>query len=524
MMQNIDVRKVTVLPRDTWNRITSRLDSKTVTEKHTESRIAERKRLHEKSKTVVKNWSNTIEGQRQRKLAARAERLEKEELEHQKIDREEAKFQQAKRKEAIDQAKTLQYYETDRVKNFHKAMLLSEVLKERDAQVGQKKQQKKMQLKREALFADANKKNYVNQADREEKSKEKSMKQTLEVAEYQKQQRKAKNEEIKNEIIQDIEQGKAYRKADEEYMVWLLEKHAKEREEKKNVNEQIIQQIQQKKRLQELDISQSKAEDEEIVLFEKAKTELQKARKNCERKIFEDRQKVSLAIKDNIELSNETALDMEDANIARAVAEKDLAESKLNAAKSNKRRQDIQDIKKHRMDELQRLQNVRDFNRKKNEEDLKCRVAIDNDYLESEKNKWAGKKQVSQKYQQFYKDQINQRATKERIAIDNELNCDAKEKEARHLEELEFQRYAEDVISRAKQQNKNTYPLIKAAMPGDGGGHGPVDAVGSRPSFQSTDAYGVQLPTYQKGSTDAVKKYYSPNDMAHAKKRFGFVW
>jgi len=94
-----------------------------VNEQQTECRIAERKRLHEKSKSVVKNWSNTIEGQRQGKLAARAERLENEELEQQKIDKEEAKFQQAKRKEAIDQAKTLQYYETDRVKNFHKAML-----------------------------------------------------------------------------------------------------------------------------------------------------------------------------------------------------------------------------------------------------------------------------------------------------------------------------------------------------------------------------------------------------------------
>ena len=123
MMHNIDVRKVTVLPRESWDRITSRLDSKTVNEQQTECRIAERKRLHEKSKSVVKNWSNTIEGQRQRKLAARAERLENEELEQQKIDKEEAKFQQAKRKEAIDQAKTLQYYETDRVKNFHKAML-----------------------------------------------------------------------------------------------------------------------------------------------------------------------------------------------------------------------------------------------------------------------------------------------------------------------------------------------------------------------------------------------------------------
>jgi len=524
MMQPIDVRKVTVLPRDTWNRITSRLDSKTITEQQTESRIAERKRLHEKSKTVVKNWSNTIEGQRQRKLQARAERLENEELEQQKIDKEEAKFQQAKRKAAIDQAKTLQYYETDRVKNFHKAMLLSEVLKERDAQVDQKKQVKVMQAKREVLFTERNERNYSMQANREEKMKEKSKKQTLEVAGYQKQQRKAKNEEIKNEIIQDIEQGKAYRKADEEYMVWLLEKHARERQEKKNVNKQIVNQIQQKKRLNELDIIQSKAEDEEIKLFEKAKSELQKSRKQRELQIFEDRQKVSMRIKDNIESKNEAELDQEDSNIAKAVAEKDLAESKLNAAKMNARRQAILDIKKHRMDEAKRLLDDREFSRKKNEEDLKNRVKIDTDYLESEKLKWASKKTKSQEYQKFYKDQINQRATKERIAIDNELNCDAKEKEARHLEELEFQKYAEDVISRAKQMNKNTFPLIKAAMPGDGGGHGPVDAVGSRPSFQSTDAYGVQLPTYQKGSTDAVKKYYTPNDMAHAKKRFGFVW
>ena len=403
-------------------------------------------------------------------------------------------------------------------------MLLSEVLKERDAQVEQKKQVKVMQGKREQLFTERNERNYSMQASREEKMKEKSKKQTLEVAAYQKQQRKAKNEEIKNEIIQDIEQGKAYRKADEEYMVWLLEKHARERQEKKNVNKQIVNQIQQKKRLNELDIIQSKAEDEEIKLFEKAKSELQKSRKQREKQIFDDRQKVSMRIKDNIESKNEAELDQEDSNIAKAVAEKDLAESKLNAAKMNARRQAIFDIKKHRMDEAKRLLDESEFSRKKNEEDLKTRVQIDNDYLESEKLKWASKKTKSQEYQKFYKDQINQRATKERIAIDNELNCDAKEKEARHLEELEFQKYAEDVISRAKQMNKNTFPLIKAAMPGDGGGHGPVDAVGSRPSFQSTDAYGVQLPTYQKGSTDAVKKYYTPNDMAHAKKRFGFVW
>lgn len=36
-----------------------------------------------------------------------------------KIDLEEARFQADKRKEAIERAKTLLYYQTDRVKQFH---------------------------------------------------------------------------------------------------------------------------------------------------------------------------------------------------------------------------------------------------------------------------------------------------------------------------------------------------------------------------------------------------------------------
>ena len=36
-----------------------------------------------------------------------------------KLDIEEAKLQAQKRKEALDRAKTLQYYQTDRVKEFH---------------------------------------------------------------------------------------------------------------------------------------------------------------------------------------------------------------------------------------------------------------------------------------------------------------------------------------------------------------------------------------------------------------------
>lgn len=60
-----------------------------------------------------------IQGQRLKRLQARELREEKEEAERVKIDIEEAEFQAARRREAIEKAKTMLYYQTDRVKQFH---------------------------------------------------------------------------------------------------------------------------------------------------------------------------------------------------------------------------------------------------------------------------------------------------------------------------------------------------------------------------------------------------------------------
>lgn len=67
----------------------------------------------------------SLQGTRTRKLEARKLREQKEEEEKQAIDLEEAKYQAQKRKEAIEKAKTQQYYQTDRVKNFHVSQSLS---------------------------------------------------------------------------------------------------------------------------------------------------------------------------------------------------------------------------------------------------------------------------------------------------------------------------------------------------------------------------------------------------------------
>ena len=68
-------------------------------------------------------------GQRKAKLEAKKIRDEKEEQYRQQQDIEEAIYKAAERKKAIQHAKTLTFAQTDRVKGFHGALILTEVLK-----------------------------------------------------------------------------------------------------------------------------------------------------------------------------------------------------------------------------------------------------------------------------------------------------------------------------------------------------------------------------------------------------------
>uniref|UniRef100_A0A8C6V5Q3 Coiled-coil domain-containing protein 173 n=1 Tax=Naja naja TaxID=35670 RepID=A0A8C6V5Q3_NAJNA len=140
----VDLHQITILPKAEWERIQ---DSLTARARETARILAEkkaRKDLHLKSQALVKNWTHTIVGMSQQKLKDKKIRQQREEEEKRKVDLEEAKYQAQKRKEKIEEAKLQQYYENDRVKSFHRALLYSEVLKERDAQIEFKKQHKNL--------------------------------------------------------------------------------------------------------------------------------------------------------------------------------------------------------------------------------------------------------------------------------------------------------------------------------------------------------------------------------------------
>ncbi|NWH87231.1 CC173 protein, partial [Aegithalos caudatus] len=124
-----DFHQVIIFPKAEWERIQGSIrEAAHIDEKKEQEEV----HLDSKAGEDPPNASLSLIEQ---KLQAKKLREEKEEEERKLVDLEEAKFQAAKRKEFIDRTKTYLCYQDDRMRHFHSALLLTKVLKERDAQV-----------------------------------------------------------------------------------------------------------------------------------------------------------------------------------------------------------------------------------------------------------------------------------------------------------------------------------------------------------------------------------------------------
>lgn len=118
----------------------------------------------------------------------------------------------------------------------------------------------------------------------------------------------------------------------------------------------------------------------------------------------------------------------------------------------------------------------------------------------------------------------DERQQEEEYARQRQLALDRANEELVKKEELQFQEYATKVIEHCEQNGRNVYPLRKAAKEGAGGGLGPVfpGKGGVRPSYMAQDRSGVQLPHYQRVTTQNIKEQIYGK--AETKDRLGFVW
>jgi len=160
---------VTVISGNDWARITSYGQAPALTP---DQQLAQRRvELHAKSRADVKTWGNTIEGKRNARMHGKEKREAEKEAAQIKLDLEEAKYQAQLRKERIQKAKIQMFRQTDMVKTFESAQLLTEVVNERSRQGNFKEDRETMragveEARRQRMIAD------IQEAEREEVAKQ----------------------------------------------------------------------------------------------------------------------------------------------------------------------------------------------------------------------------------------------------------------------------------------------------------------------------------------------------------------
>ncbi|KAH9520065.1 hypothetical protein Btru_059855 [Bulinus truncatus] len=502
-----DLRQVTVLTKQDWERIEKELNYKQIQEEMVHKIREEREEQKRKSKELIKNWANTIAGQRQRKLQARTIREEKEEAERREIDIEEAKIQAQMRREAIEKAKTQQYYQTDRVKNFHSALVLTEVLKEREAQLELKRMKEQAMGDQDLEYMKIDRELYEKgvQAD-QEKARER-----LELATRTREFQFAQiNEHLKSNVKEKQDSLKEAEELKKLAVQFQIEKERLEnirREERLAMLQGNMMQIQDVEKMKLLQQKQDEEEDEECRIFAAAKRKMMKLRAQKEQEIHDEKQAHLEKIREKLAAQMKQKVRDEDNRIRTAAEEAEIKRLEEERAKEEKLLKEIKLQAEHRKKQLQEKEEKKKRDKKEELEILEMRRAADELFRQNEMEKAIRRKQEAEALKNFHVDQYNEQVSKEEATRRTQLALDKANVELIEKEEAQFQEYAQKVIDHCRKGGRNVYPLEKAAKIGSGGGSGPVFSGkgGVRPSYLVNDKSGVQMPHYQRDSTEETK-------------------
>lgn len=519
-----DLRQVTVLSKADWERIQQQLHRKQMEAERMQKIHEEREAIKNRSKEMVKDWGNTIKGQRQRKLEARKIREQKEEEERMQIDLEEARFQAQQRKEAIEKAKTQQYYQTDRVKSFHSALMLTEVLKEREAQLELKKlkekanegQDKEWLAKATREYEEGIKTDQAKAANRIKAAKDNASFQLSQVREHMKQNNQ--------DIEQDRLEGEELQKLAIQYHVEKDRLENIRKAEKKQLLDENLQQIANKKTIKQLQNQQEDEEDEECRIFAAAKRKMMKLRAEKEKQIHDEKQKNLEKIREKLAAQMKQKFDDEDERIRNAVREAEEKRAKEEAEKEAKVRQMINAAAEHRNKQMKEAEQKKKEARRQELEDIRIKQAADEIFRRNEEEKVVRRHEEAKHLKDFHSQQANERKQKDVMTREEQLALDKANMELLAMEEQQFQEYANKVIDHCEKGGRNTYALKKAARAGAGGGSGPIfeGKGGIRPSYMVCDKSGKQMPHYVGDTTEEVKD--TIYGKAKSKQRLGFVW
>ncbi|XP_038607420.1 coiled-coil domain-containing protein 173 isoform X2 [Tachyglossus aculeatus] len=511
----VELHQVTILPKNEWERIHDSLNGLAKKAARLRAERKAKKDVHLRSQAIVKTWTNTCAGMKEQKLQAERLRKEKENKRNQEIDLEEEHYRAEERKKAIDRARLYQYYQMDRVKGFHSALLLTEVLKERDAQIGFKKKKLSSDKKWEEQL-----KHNVEKALQEEQQKAEKcrrarlalandhlqqIKEHEEVEELRRQEEQKDAEEIKKQTkLYELERQKENERKEEEMLELQKAYHAHIE------NRNILRQIQ---------AQQEAEENEKLRDYVNARKCLSNLRREKELETHRQMEEQRSRITSLLHEMTKQKFEDEDARIARDTAEVEAEKEKEEKEKEEKTKAELQSIAKYRTTVMKNKEEKEKQDRLEAKEKLRAILEADQIYIAHEKEKRRRGHEECKRLQQFQIQQMAER--KANLQQERQADLDyVKQTEALAArKEKRFQEYAKQIIDFESKTTQKLYPLYKASQKGVGGGRGPVykERGEIRPSYQAKDFHGTQLPLY---SSQAATR----GDFQKSKRRLGFTW
>ncbi|NWI85445.1 CC173 protein, partial [Pitta sordida] len=269
-----DIRQAIVLSKAEWERIQSSTGEAAdiLAEK-------EQEELHLGSKAAEKDPCNATLSLAQEKLKAKKLREEQEEEKRKLIDLEEAQFRAAKRKEAIDHAKTYLSYQNDRMRQFHSALLLTEVLKERDAQVEFKKSKSFVNKKKDKEKEEHELKEYILRE--QEKAHQHYMNEQA-LRKYQMEQIKEHEHQADLAKLENKREGEEIQRLNHLYQLEIQREKEKKEEEKAERRRLYHEYMADQKIIKAIEKQKQMEEDARIKAHFKAKETIARMRKKKE--------------------------------------------------------------------------------------------------------------------------------------------------------------------------------------------------------------------------------------------------
>ncbi|XP_029703249.1 coiled-coil domain-containing protein 173 [Takifugu rubripes] len=519
MFQFPDLRQVTVLSKAEWQRIQRELDRHNP-EKERRTEAKEREVLHQQSVEVVKQWSNTIAGQRQKKLEAKKIRDEVEEEKRKQIDREEAKFQAQKRKEAVEKAKTQLYYQSDHVRGLHSALLLTEVLKEREAQIDLKERIKNTTRDVEKQFLEAMK-TREDEAQRQEEERALQRKMVTQAVAEDLRKQVGENKVLKEQQkVESKREGEEIQQLTELYQWEQRMERERQVKQKKDLMQAHVEHVANRDSVRATEEEKQKTEEERRTLFLSAKEKMMKLRKDRETELLREARKLREGIMKDLTVAQQEQWVSEEQRIVKAVAEQEAKQAQQWWEEEERRATMLRAIREHRELTRQEKEQRQRAAKQTAKDELEAKREADRIFKEKQRSKALQIKEDRIHLQGFNATQTAQKSAQREVLRKGEQELEKMNAELMAQEAREFHQYSQQVIRTAAAGQRNIIPLCKAAREAFGGGFDPACS-GIRPVYLVQDQSGAQMPQYV---SEDVKKLNQAVDIQAEKKRLGFTW